>query len=523
MRGPATLEERLTAYRRTIENAPRPTEHRKVGGVNRFLGDIIDRCLATQPARRYPNVQALLSDLDDWHRRKARRPILILGTAIPLVLLGLMAFFGWKVFDTSMTRQVQGLTKRTNELHELAATYAGPAVAAKIHTRWAVLHSAAEELGSGGDSQAESMPKPPGKKVAEAKTSNQETGKSAAPAKASPPTGKGDKLSPVAKKNADALAFVAKASEGFLQTSLADPKRAGRAKSDLSLLGKAVDHAKEQIAAAFQTDPDSAEKEAKIESILNTGDGFGKVLAYADGLPEGRREEAQHVILRWKALQDWIKQLRTQFQNQGLPSTSWFITNDRGDQIARDPLDLETLFKKYAHRDYFHGQRRDLDEQEAATATPIKKPHLSHVFLSKATHQPMVAFTVPIRTKVKNEATGEEETVVAGVLGMAVEFGEFSELLVEFGGDVESQNDEQRKEKAIITALIDAREDFVGKRGGLLEHPLLRRLREKNLAVDQRYYVNDEIRHEVRLLTQPEDGAGPFESAAQRQEDIRQL
>ena len=63
----------------TIENAPQPTEHRKVPDVNRLLADIIDRCLAAKPDRRYPNVQALLTDLEEWQRRKPRWPVLILA------------------------------------------------------------------------------------------------------------------------------------------------------------------------------------------------------------------------------------------------------------------------------------------------------------------------------------------------------------------------------------------------------------------------------------------------------------
>src|SRR5205814_9168144 len=141
-----TLEDRLAAYRQTIENAPQPTEHRKVPDVNRLLADIIDRCLAAKPDRRYPNVQALLTDLEDWQRRKARWPVLILAVALPVLLLAVGGAFATWAFGKAMNISEVGLRARTTELHNLAATYAAPAVANKIDSRWAALIAEADEL-----------------------------------------------------------------------------------------------------------------------------------------------------------------------------------------------------------------------------------------------------------------------------------------------------------------------------------------------------------------------------------------
>ncbi len=494
-----TLEERLTAYRQTLENAPKPAEHRKVGGVNRFLADIIDRCLATQPGRRYANVQALLTDLDEWQRRWTRRPVLILGTVVPLVLLGLMAIFGWKAFDSTMNLAAEGLTLRTNELHQLAATYAAPAVEAKIHKRWGALNSAAEELGTVAAAQADAGDKQPGKTNEKGKPVEKGTAKPGPKTTESPKPGeKAAKVGSPAKKTAEPSAFVASAGEGLRQASFADPTRA--AVAQLSRLQRALEGAKEALKESHKSAPNPSEA---IERELNEEGGYDRILAQANPKTfpdELERKHAHDVILNWKALQEWLKVLRIKFQAEGLSSTSWFITNDHGDQLARDPLDIDTLFKNYRTRDYFQGRGRDLEKDEAQNVKPIEAPHLSHVFKSEATHQPMVAFSVPIRVRVtvKNEAGEEEEKIVtAGILAMGVEFGEFSEL--------------QHDNDAIITSLIDARVDnqkaFGGKRGGLLEHPLLRRFREEHRTMNERFYVNEDIRREVLLLTQPEGGA----------------
>jgi hypothetical protein len=490
-----TLEERLTAYRQTIENAPKPMEHRKVPGVNRFLADIIDRCLAPQPARRYSNVQALLNDLDEWKRRKARRPILILGTVIPLVLLVLMAVFGWKAFDSAMTASVQALTKRTNELHELAATYAAPAVAAKIHTRWGALSGAADELGTAGAGKAEGE-KPSDKAAGEKAAGPGKPGEkpSGAPPKDLPPAENGAKSAPARSLDPATVAFIADARKGLLQVSpaasMAEPGAYPTPQQELADLKRALDGAKQSLLRSYRDDPDRV---AKIEAELNTQQGFERIMAYAETLPSSEeRERVQKLILHWTKLQDWVKKVRGQLQGQGLSSTSVFVTNDQGDQLARDPLDIDTLFKNYRTRDYFHGRGRDLTADEARDAEPIKAPHLSHVFKSQATHQPMVVFSVPLDVH-----TESGDRVTAGVLGMGVEFGEFSEL--------------QHENEAIITSLIDAREDnreaFGGRRGGLLEHPLLRRFREEHRPLNRRFYVNDEIGHEIKLLAQPDDGS----------------
>lgn len=139
-----SLEERLTIYRRGILNAPRPLAHRQTPGMDRALAEIIDRCLAVQPSRRYSNVQSVLSALDDRQRQRARRPLLVFGVLGPALLLAVMAIYAWNVFRTVMQESDRRMTERALESSHFAARFVAEAVARQVDRRWLVLEQAAD-------------------------------------------------------------------------------------------------------------------------------------------------------------------------------------------------------------------------------------------------------------------------------------------------------------------------------------------------------------------------------------------
>jgi hypothetical protein len=467
------LEERLTLYRQSIERAPRPIEHRKVSGVNRFLADIIDRCLAPRPDRRYSNVQAVLSDLEEWQRRKARLPVILLATLLPALVILVGAYFAYDGFQRAMGTSQTALTERTEELHRLAATYAAPAVTDKIHIRWNRLSREASFFGEAlGDAPAETPP--PG---AEGPSPQQDNAAGATPS---------DKaLDPE---------FARKCKEAFRQVhSSYEPKSSEYA---LDVLRKAMHWAKESLKESYKSDPESAKK---IEARLRDEPEY--LLNYAEGLIKSPVEKernagqyAQPIIENWVALQDWLAHARRSLNRSGdLSSTSWLLMNDRGDQIARDPIDVDTVFENYAWREYFHGQDAlgDLEPDQARGVRPTGMPHLTRrPFTSLATNHSMVAFSVPIQMRVKDQA-GNERIVVAGVLAMTVEFGEFSEL--------------QHNNPKIFTSLVYAppkdAKDPNGQRGALLEHPSLRELGGKNEIVPS-YFVDEQLLGKIDEMMQ---------------------
>src|SRR6516162_3816809 len=87
------LEQRLATYRRLLRDSPRPKAHHHVLDIDRGLVQIIDRCLALDPNKRFPNVQAVLSALDARGFQRARRPLMLVGALGPALLLGGMFLF----------------------------------------------------------------------------------------------------------------------------------------------------------------------------------------------------------------------------------------------------------------------------------------------------------------------------------------------------------------------------------------------------------------------------------------------
>ena len=139
------LDARLDRYRRLITKAPPATEHRKIRGVDKRLAEIIDRCLSADPHHRYPTVQAVLGALDARDRRRALRPLVVLGAVGPFLLLGIMAILAWLWFNTSLGNFDNALTESTLKgLHFAAVGYAQGA-SAELQSRFYDVEEAARD------------------------------------------------------------------------------------------------------------------------------------------------------------------------------------------------------------------------------------------------------------------------------------------------------------------------------------------------------------------------------------------
>ncbi|MCA9246130.1 MAG: serine/threonine protein kinase [Planctomycetales bacterium] len=132
----ADLKDRLEGYRRLITQSPKPDGHRNVQGVDRALGDIIDRCLAPNPEVRFRNTQAVLDALDERESRRARRPLLALGAVGPLLLLLVMGIAAWGGLETSIGKSDTALTARVLESNRFAARAQAEVVASELERRF---------------------------------------------------------------------------------------------------------------------------------------------------------------------------------------------------------------------------------------------------------------------------------------------------------------------------------------------------------------------------------------------------
>jgi hypothetical protein len=139
------LRDRLARYRQFIEQSAPPAAHRQRSGVDSPLADIVDRCLAFDPKDRFPNVQAVLSALDDRTARRARRPMMVLGAIGPALLLAVVAWFAWQGFSAAMKESDAALTERALQSNGFAARFVAQTAAKEVEFRFLMVEQMARD------------------------------------------------------------------------------------------------------------------------------------------------------------------------------------------------------------------------------------------------------------------------------------------------------------------------------------------------------------------------------------------
>lgn len=110
-----SLEDRLATYQQLVRNSPRAAAHRQLREVDQSLAEIIDRCLARDPAKRFPNAQAVLDKLNDRRQARGRRPWVVLGFVLPLLLVACSVPFAIEAIRLAVTTARSQLTGRALE------------------------------------------------------------------------------------------------------------------------------------------------------------------------------------------------------------------------------------------------------------------------------------------------------------------------------------------------------------------------------------------------------------------------
>jgi hypothetical protein len=128
----ADLPDRLAKYRAAIRSAPPVTAHRKARGMDRALASIIERCLAHDPEARYPNVQAVLDALDRREEARQRLPLTVMGVVAPVLLLLIMALFGWRGYHRAIADSDEAILARALESDRFAAQSTAISISAEL-------------------------------------------------------------------------------------------------------------------------------------------------------------------------------------------------------------------------------------------------------------------------------------------------------------------------------------------------------------------------------------------------------
>ncbi len=133
------LEQRLARYRRLLETAPPPSQHRQIVGVDRALAEIVDKCLQVDRERRYANVQAVLDALAARDLRRARGPLVALGAVGPTLVLMVMSLFAWWALQDVLAKSDDTLKQRAMETNSFAAKFVAKTVTNELERRYAAV------------------------------------------------------------------------------------------------------------------------------------------------------------------------------------------------------------------------------------------------------------------------------------------------------------------------------------------------------------------------------------------------
>jgi hypothetical protein len=139
------LNERLRQYRQLIQSAPPTQQLRHVAGIDRPLLDIIDRCLAVDPERRYPNVQSVIDAIQARDALRDRRPLIILGLVGPLLFLLVTILFAWRSHQRAVGDADRLLLQRTQVVNGFAADFVAEAVARRIESYFRAVQAVADD------------------------------------------------------------------------------------------------------------------------------------------------------------------------------------------------------------------------------------------------------------------------------------------------------------------------------------------------------------------------------------------
>jgi eukaryotic-like serine/threonine-protein kinase len=134
-----TLPDRLELYRNTIETAPRPRLHYRRKRIDKALCQIIDRCLAVDPNKRFGNVQQVIQAIDNRSRSRIRKPLFLLGIVGPVLLLMLMLLFSMRSISLAMQESQASVAQRSLESNKFAARFVAQGLESEIQTLFRIV------------------------------------------------------------------------------------------------------------------------------------------------------------------------------------------------------------------------------------------------------------------------------------------------------------------------------------------------------------------------------------------------
>jgi hypothetical protein len=139
------LPERLARYRQLIRSSSRSPLNVRIPGVDRPLAEILQRCLAVEPSQRFANVQEILGALRTRDDARARRPLVLLGIMGPILLLLVMALFGWRGYNRALKASEQAVIEEVARSNGFAARAVAETAAGELEQHFRSVERAAAD------------------------------------------------------------------------------------------------------------------------------------------------------------------------------------------------------------------------------------------------------------------------------------------------------------------------------------------------------------------------------------------
>jgi hypothetical protein len=172
-----------------------------------------------------------------------------------------------------------------------------------------------------------------------------------------------------------------------------------------------------------------------------------------------------------KELQEFLDELHMKYAS-AVTATNWLVLDADGWMLARSNTKPEhekmLLGRDFCFREYFHGlDEKDLDREKAShnRPPPITRSHRSIVFLSAATTEKRVIFSVPIFAPPGStlDTVNQSSAGVMGVLAISVQAEKLRSnhpALCDDNGDLQQ-----------FASVVDTKLNWEGKPGLIVEHP----------------------------------------------------
>ena len=140
------IRDRLKVYRDQIRKSPKPKAHKKIAGLDRAMGDIIDRCITPDPKKRFASVQSVLMALRAREESIAFRPLLMLGLLGPFLLMVMMGAFGWYAYTRAVGDTDVAVTQKAIESNKFAARLAARNASEQVDKYFRVVKQWADDV-----------------------------------------------------------------------------------------------------------------------------------------------------------------------------------------------------------------------------------------------------------------------------------------------------------------------------------------------------------------------------------------